>query len=101
MTTVSRFVRARAMRMASIVDSEPEFVKRQRSSRKRRASSSATTMPSSVGAAKWVPSETRSATAFEMAGWAWPCTIEPKPLCRSISSLPSTSQTFEPRPRSR
>ena len=48
-------VSARAIRIASIVASEPEFTKRQRSSPKRCARSSATTMASSVTAAKWVP----------------------------------------------
>ena len=55
MTTVSRFVRARAILMASIVDSEPELVKRHFGSPQRRASSSPTTIASSVGAAKCVP----------------------------------------------
>ena len=101
MITSSRPVCARARRMASIVDSEPEFVKRHLGMPQRRASSSATTTLSSVIAAKWVPSGMRSATARVIAGWAWPCTIEPKPLWKSRYSEPSTSQTFEPTPRSR
>jgi len=43
----------------------------------------------------------RSVTARVIAGCAWPCGIEPKPLWKSIRSVPSTSQTFEPTPRSR
>ena len=80
---VSRPVSARAMRMASIVASEPELTKRQRASSKRRASSSATATVSSVTAAKWVPAPARSRRARTIAGWAWPCTIEPKPLWKS------------------
>ena len=38
-----------------MVDSVPELVKRQRVRFQRRAGSSATTIASSVGAAKWVP----------------------------------------------
>ena len=34
-------------------------------------------VPSSVGAAKWVPSRARSEMASTTAGWAWPMTIEP------------------------
>ena len=64
-------------------------------------SSSATATPSSVGAAKCVPSSMRFATARVIAGCAWPCGIEPKPLWKSIISVPSTSQTREPDPRSR
>ena len=62
---VSRPLRPRAIRIASIVASEPEFVKRHLGRPKRRASSSATTIPSSVGAAKCVPSRTRSEIAFD------------------------------------
>ena len=39
------------------------------------------------------PARTRSAIASTIAGCAWPCTIEPKPLWKSQSSRPSTSQT--------
>jgi hypothetical protein len=60
----------RAIRIASIVASEPEFVKRHLGSSKRRASSSATTIPSSVGAAKCVPSFARSEIASTIAGCA-------------------------------
>ena len=45
------------MRIASIVDSDPLFVKRHFGSPQRRASSSPTTTASSVGAAKCVPDE--------------------------------------------
>ena len=83
-STVSRPVWARAIRIASIVASEPEFVYRHFGSRNRRASSSATTMPSSVAAAKCVPSAARSRTAAVIAGCAWPCVIEPKPLWKSM-----------------
>jgi hypothetical protein len=80
---VSRPVTPRAMRMASIVASEPELANRHCGSRKRRVSSSLTMTESSVGMAKWVPSATRSETARTIAGWACPCTIEPKPLWKS------------------
>jgi hypothetical protein len=86
------------MRIASMVDSEPEFVKRHFGRRNRRARSSATTTPSSVGAAKWVPRGMRASTASTTFGCAWPCTIEPKPLWKSIISFPSTSQISGPRP---
>ena len=42
-----------------------------------------------------------AAIALPMAGGAWPCTMEPKPLWKSHISLPSTSHTFGPAPRSR
>ena len=101
MTIVSRPVWARAIRIASIVASEPELTKRQRVRPKRFSSSSATYTASSVGAAKCVPSSRRSRTARVIAGWACPWGIEPKPLWKSIISVPSTSQTREPEPRSR
>ena len=101
MTTSSRPLWARASRMASIVDSEPEFVKRHLGMPQRLASSSATATLSSVTAAKWVPSGMRSVTARTIAGCACPWTMEPKPLWKSRYSEPSTSQTFEPEPRSR
>ena len=68
------------MRIASIVASVPELVKRHFGSAKRSARSSATKVASSVGAEKWEPRRTRSETARTIAGWAWPTTIEPKPL---------------------
>ncbi len=68
------------MRIASIVDSVPEFVKRQLGRPKRRASSSDTATASSVGAPKWVPRASRRSTAARMAGCACPCTIALKPL---------------------
>ena len=54
----------------------------------------------SVGAAKCVPSSMRALTAAAMAGLAWPTHMTPKPLWKSRYSLPSTSQTFAPLPRS-
>src|SRR5829696_3866026 len=89
---------ARIRWTASMVASVPELAKRHSGTPKRRASSSATTMASEVGWAKWVPLATRSLTAATTAGWAWPTAMTPKPPCRSTYSLPSASQTREPRP---
>ena len=100
-TTSSRPVCARAIRIASITDSVPEFVKRQRGKPKRKDRFSATSTASSVGRPKWVPSRWRAVTAAVIAGWAWPCTIALKPLWKSRYSLPSTSQTRAPSPRVR
>ena len=55
----------------------------------------------SVGAAKWVPSSMRCLTAAAMVGLAWPTHMTPKPLWKSMYSLPSTSQTFALSPRTR
>ena len=63
--------------IASIVASVPEFAKRHWGRPKRRASSSATQMASSVGCAKWVPRRTRSETAATRAGWLWPAMEAP------------------------
>ena len=60
-----------------MVASVPELAKRHRGRPKRLASSSATTMASAVGWAKWVPLATRSATAATTAGWAWPTAVTP------------------------
>ncbi len=76
-------VSARAIRIASIVASEPEFTNRQRSSPKRPARFSATATVSSVTAAKWVPSGARARSASTISGLAWPWTIDPKPLWKS------------------
>ena len=97
----SRPVNPRARWTASIVDSVPELVKRQWGMPQRRRSSSATTIEPSVGAAKWEPWSIRALTAAEIAGLAWPTHITPKPLWKSTYSLPSTSQTCAPAPRSR
>ena len=68
---------ARIRWMASIVASEPELLNRHLGRPKRAARFSATTMESSVGWAKWVPSVTRSWTALTTAGLAWPTTLTP------------------------
>ena len=103
-STLMRWVRpvtARIRWIAAIVDSVPEFVKRHSGRPKRRASSAATGMMSGVGWAKWVPCVTRSVTARTIAGWPWPASIVPKPPWRSTYSVPSTSHTRLPAPRSR
>ena len=100
-TISSRPVAARARWIASIVDSVPEFVKRQWGSPQRRRSSSATAIEPSVGAAKCVPSSIRALTAAAITGLAWPTHMTPKPLWKSMYSLPSTSQTRAPSPRER
>ncbi len=78
--TVSRCVTARAIRIASIVDSEPVLVKRHLGSCERLASSSATMTLSSTGSLNCWPCSTWSWIALTMAGCAWPWTIEPNPL---------------------
>src|SRR4051812_42106848 len=98
---MSRPVAPRARWTASIVDSVPEFVKRHCGSPQRRRSSSATVIEPSVGAAKCVPSSIRALTAAAMVGFAWPTHMTPKPLWKSTYSLPSTSHTFAPDPRTR
>ena len=60
-----------------MVASVPELAKRQRGRPNRRASSVATVMASGVGWAKWVPFAACSATAFAIAGWAWPASAAP------------------------
>src|SRR5215218_3967906 len=94
-------VSPRARWTASMVDSVPELVKRQCGSPQRRRSSSATVIEPSVGAAKWVPASMRAFTAAAITGFAWPTHITPKPLWKSRYSLPSTSHTRAPSPRSR
>ena len=96
----SRPVAPRARWIGAIVDSVPELVKRHWGRPKRSTSFSATTIEPLVGAAKWVPSSTRALTASPMIGFAWPTHITPKPLWKSTYSLPSTSQTSAPLPRS-
>ena len=68
-----RPVNARAARMANIVASVPELVKRRRSiegTRRRISSASSTSV--SVGAANAEPRRTCASTAATTAGWAWP-----------------------------
>ena len=68
-----RPVTARAARIANIVASVPEFVKRTRSTGLiRRTSSSASAISSSLGAPKAEPRRTWASTASTTAGWAWP-----------------------------
>ena len=100
MRIVSRPVAPRARWTASIVASVPELLKRHWGRPKRRTSSSETTIEPSVGAAKWVPRSICALTAAPTTGFAWPMHITPKPLWKSVYSLPSTSQTRLPSPRS-
>ncbi len=100
MTTRSRPVAARAMRMASMVASVPELAKRTWSRSNRRHSSSATATVTGVGAAKWVPVVAARVMASTMVGWACPQIPAPKPPWKSMYSWPSTSHTLEPWPRS-
>jgi hypothetical protein len=67
---VSLPLNPRARWIASIVDSVPEFVKRQWGRPQRRRSSSATMIEPSVGAAKCVPSSIRAFTAAATSGFA-------------------------------
>ena len=95
-----RPVATRIRWIAAIVASVPELVNRHNGRPKRRASSAATGTMSGTGWAKCVPAATRAVTAATIAGWAWPASVVPKPLCRSTYSVPSTSQTLDPCPRS-
>src|SRR5215207_3635856 len=83
-----------------MVDSVPEFVNRHFGSLKRRVSSSATVIEPWVGAAKWVPRAACACTAAVTCGLLCPTTTTPNPLWKSEYSLPSTSHTFDPSPRS-
>ena len=74
-----------------MVASVPELANRHSGSPNRSARSSATTIASSVGCAKWVPRATRSRTAATTAGWAWPASATPYPPWKSEYSQPSTS----------
>ena len=73
LATSGRPVNARAARMANIVASVPELVKRRRSTDgTRRRISSASSTSISVGAANAEPRRTCASTAATTAGWAWP-----------------------------
>ena len=60
-----------------MVASVPELANRHSGRPKRRASSPAIQIASSVGWAKCVPRRTRSLTASTIAGWAWPAMEAP------------------------
>jgi hypothetical protein len=97
---MSRSVAPRARWIADIVDSVPEFENRHWGRPKRSRRFSATTIEPLVGAAKCVPSSWRAFTASPTVGFACPMHITPNPLWKSTYSLPSTSQTSAPLPRS-
>jgi hypothetical protein len=80
LATTSRPVAPRASRTASMVASVPELVKRTRSRRKRRQSSSAIPTVSSVDTAKCVPRLATRAIASATFGCACPTAMVPKPL---------------------
>ena len=70
LTIRDRPVMARIRWTASMVASVPELAKRHSGRPKRRRSSSATMMASTIGWAKWVPRRPASETAATTAGWA-------------------------------
>ena len=98
MTMRSRPVAARATRTASIVASVPEFTNRIRSTWKRRQISSASETVASVVTAKWMAPSAARLMAATIFGLAWPTTFTPNPPWKSVYSVPSTSQTFDPFP---
>ena len=98
---LSRPVAARATRIASIVASVPEFTNRICSSWNRSQIASASAIVSGVVTAKWIALCAAFSSASTILGWAWPTTLTPKPPWKSLYSVPSTSQTLEPLPRSR
>ena len=98
---MSRPVAARATRIASIVASVPEFTNRICSSWNRSQIASASATVFSVVTAKWIPRSATLRIAWTIFGWAWPTTFTPKPPWKSVYSVPSTSQTFDPDPRLR
>ena len=99
--TLSRPVAARATRRASIVASVPEFTIRTCSSSNRSQIASARATVVGVVTAKWIASRAAFSSASTIFGWAWPTMFTPKPPWKSLYSVPSTSQTLEPRPFSR
>ncbi len=84
-----------------MVASVPEFANRTWSRPKRREISSAMRMVLRVVTAKWVPVCAAFSMASMILGWAWPTMFTPKPPWPSTYSLPSTSHTWLPSPRSR
>ena len=83
-----------------MVASVPELANRTSSSPKRRQISSASSTVIGVGAAKCVPWVTAWVMASTIVGCAWPTMPTPKPPWKSRYSLPSTSHTWLPAPRS-
>ncbi len=98
---LSRPVAARATRSASMVASVPEFTNRICSSWNREQISSASATVASVVTAKWIPPIGDVADRLHDQRMPWPTTLTPKPPWKSVYSVPSTSQTREPEPRSR
>ena len=97
----SRFVWARATRTALIVASVPLDTKRRRSRCGSRSRiSSPRRSSSSVGIPKLVPAAIASSSASITAGGAWPNTSGPHDSTKSMYSLPSTSKSRLPTPRS-
>jgi hypothetical protein len=94
-------VAARATRIASIVASVPEFTKRICSNWNRSQIASARAIVSGVVTAKWIAFSAARCSAATIFGWAWPTTLTPKPPWKSLYSVPSTSKTLDPFPRSR
>ena len=84
-----------------MVASVPELVNRTVSRWKRRHSSSARATVVGVVVAKCVPVRAARSIASTTFGCACPTTLTPNPPWKSRYSVPSTSQTCEPCPRSR
>jgi hypothetical protein len=99
MATSERPVTARASRTAAVVASDPFLANFTISAvgtvaRNRSAASSSTTL----GRTKLVPRPSSRRTASTTRGWACPRLTERSPEPYSMYSLPSTSQTWAPRP---
>jgi hypothetical protein len=98
---LSRPVAARATRIASIVASVPEFTMRICSTWNRSQIASASATVFGVVTAKWIAFSAAFLSASTIFGWACPTTLTPNPPWKSLYSVPSTSQTLDPLPRSR
>ena len=83
--------------MASV----PELTIRTCSRAKRSQIASASATVVGVVTAKWIASRAAFSRASTIFGWACPTMFTPKPPWKSLYSVPSTSQTLDPRPFSR
>jgi hypothetical protein len=102
MATRSRPVTALASLTAAVVASEPFLqnlaISAPRTSPRRRSAHSTSR---GDGRVKLVPRRIAAAAASTTAGCPWPSATERRPIPYSMNSRPSTSQTWQPLPRTR